>query len=588
MSADDKIPTPGAAPPESETPNQPVVDTPKRFSVDNYAYPSAPRLGVRGWLRWGWRQVTSMRLALVLLLLLGLAAIPGSLLPQWPTNGATTQSFIDNNPGIGPVLDKVGLLNVFGSAWFTSIYVLLFLSLIGCIIPRAVAHGKAALVPVASAPSSLARYDGRLEASSPLSQADAIAAVRTWGRGHLVWGWLTGYRVRVDERTARGGIAGHGTPQVAVALEQGSLREWGNLLFHTALVGVLCALAFGSAYTYRGQAVIVEGQTFTNAAVDYDSFEAGRLFNPAWLQPFTLTLDKFDPVFDLTGRPVSFTAHVTYADPGEVSKDATIKVNHPLGIDGGNIYLQGNGYAPVLTVKDAAGNVAFSGATPFLPQDGVYTSTGVVKVPDVTSGPQIGLVATLYPTAAQAADGTVSSVNPQAVNPVILLSAYKGDLGLDTGIPQNVYQLDQTQLTPVLGDDGKPLVIDLTLGQTVTLPDGLGTVTWDSLPRFVALDLRADPSLPWVLGTALAALLGMAVSLFAPRRRLWLIFTHGEGGGVQDGGVQDGGVPGGLTLVEAAALAPPHDEAAARALASALAVSAGLPVPRPSARQEEL
>ena len=168
--------------PESTTPEQPARK-PKRFSVDNYAYPSAPRLGVRGWLRWGWRQVTSMRLALVLLLLLGLAAIPGSLLPQWPTNGAKTQSFIDNNPGIGPLLDKVGLLDVFGSAWFTSIYVLLFLSLIGCIIPRAVAHGKAALVPVASAPSSLARYDGRLEASSPLSQSRCRGRVAHVGQG---------------------------------------------------------------------------------------------------------------------------------------------------------------------------------------------------------------------------------------------------------------------------------------------------------------------------------------------------------------------------------------------------------------------
>ncbi len=104
---------------------------PKRFSVDNYAYPRAPRLGVRGWLRWGWRQVTSMRLALVLLLLLGVAAIPGSLLPQWPQDAAKTQSFVDNNPTWGPVLDRVGLLDVFGSAWFTSIYVLLLLSLIG-------------------------------------------------------------------------------------------------------------------------------------------------------------------------------------------------------------------------------------------------------------------------------------------------------------------------------------------------------------------------------------------------------------------------------------------------------------------------
>ncbi len=547
---------------------QPTLEQPKRFSADNYAYPSAPRLGVRGWLRWMWRQVTSMRLALVLLLLLGLAAIPGSLLPQWPQNAAKTQSFLDNNPGIGPWLDRAGLLDVFGSAWFTSIYVLLFLSLVGCIVPRAVAHGKAALIPVSSAPRSLARYEGRLEASSPLSTADAVAALRTWGKGHAVWGWLTGYRVRVDERMAR-----DGAPETAVALEQGSLREWGNLLFHSALVGVLCALAVGSAYTYRGQAVIVEGQTFTNAAVDYDSFESGRLFDPAWLEPFTLTLNEFDPVFDVTGRPMSFTADVTYMEPGDPATDANIRVNHPLEIDGGKIYLQGNGYAPVLTVRDADGNVAFSGSTPFLPQDGNYTSTGVVKIPDVTSGPQIGLVATLYPTAAQAVDGTVSSVNPQSINPIILLSAYTGDLGLDAGVPQNVYQLDETELTPVLGDDGAPLVIDIVQGQTITLPDGLGTVTWDSLPRFVALDLRADPSLPWVLGTSLAMLLGVSVSLFAPRRRLWFVLTPGDGES---------------TLVEAAALAPPHDEAATRALASALAVAAGLPVPRPGARQEEL
>lgn len=539
---------------------------PKRFSVDNYAYPQAPRLGVRGWLRWGWRQVTSMRLALVLLLLLGIAAIPGSLLPQWPQDAAKTQSFVDNNPVWGPVLDRVGLLDVFGSAWFTAIYVLLFLSLIGCIVPRAIAHGKAARAPVSATPRSLARYDGRVESSSPLSPLEAADAVVAWGRG-VGLGRLVGYRSRVDERTSR-----DGTPELAVTLEQGALREWGNLLFHTALVGVLLAMAFGSAYTYRGQAVLVEGQTFTNAAVAYDSFEAGRLFDPAWLDPFRLRLDQFDSEFNASGLPVSFQANVTFTEPGGQPVADTIRVNHPLEVDGGKIYLQGNGYAPSFTVKDADGNIAFSGAVPFLPQDGVYTSTGVIKVPDVTSGDQLGFRATLYPSAAPTVDGGIVSVNPQANNPVILLTAYTGDLGLDAGIPQNVYQLDESQLSPVRGDDGLPLVVDLRPGDTITLPDGLGTVTWDSLPRFVALDLRADPSLPWILGTALAALLGIGVSLFAPRRRLWLILTQGDRE---------------RTLVEAAPLAPPHDEAATGALASALAVAAGKPAPRPRAHEEE-
>lgn len=544
----------------------PAPDQPKRFSVDNYAYPQMPRLGVRGWLRWAWRQVTSMRLALVLLLLLGIAAIPGSLLPQWPQDAAKTQSFIDNNPVWGPVLDSVGLLDVFGSAWFTAIYVLLFLSLVGCIVPRAIAHGKAARTPVSATPRSLTRYDGRVEDSSPLAPSEAADAVVAWGRGKGI-GRVVGYRARVDERTSR-----DGTPEVAVTLEQGAVREWGNLLFHAALVGVLFSMAFGSAYTYRGQAVLVEGQTFTNAVIAYDSFESGRLFDPAWLDPFRLRLDNFESSFDAAGLPVSFQADVTVTRPGDTPYSDTIRVNHPLEVEGGKIYLQGNGYAPTFTVRDADGNIAFSGAVPFLPQDGAYTSTGVIKVPDVTSGEQLGFRATLYPSAAPTADGNIVSVNPQPNNPVILLTAYTGDLGLDTGIPQNVYQLDESQLTPVLGDDSRPLVVDLRPGDTISLPDGLGTITWDSLPRFVALDLRADPSLPWILATSLAALLGIGISLFAPRRRLWLILTPGD---------QE------RTLVEAAALAPPHDEAATRALAGALAVATGKPAPRPRAHQEE-
>jgi len=41
-----------------------------------------PELGTIGLLRWLWRQLTSMRTALILLLLLGVASIPGSIIPN--------------------------------------------------------------------------------------------------------------------------------------------------------------------------------------------------------------------------------------------------------------------------------------------------------------------------------------------------------------------------------------------------------------------------------------------------------------------------------------------------------------------------
>ncbi|WP_296666204.1 cytochrome c biogenesis protein ResB [Demequina sp.] len=520
-----------------------------RVKLDNYAVADAPRLGPRGWLRWTWRQVTSMRVALILLLLLALASIPGSVLPQWPQDAGATRAFIDDNAFWGPLLEKLGFLDVFGSAWFTAIYVLLFASLIGCIAPRAAHHWRELRAPIAAAPRLLDRYDPTEPSIVPGTPDDAVerASVALRPRAGLV-GAVTGYRVRVDRRD---------DGAMALAAETGHVRELGNLLFHAALIGVLLAVAYGTLFTYRGQAVVVEGRSFTNAVVAYDTFDSGRLFDPASLDPFTVRLDSLDAAFSDTGRPLSFTANVTFTEPGESPVPEAIAVNRPLEVDGAKVYLQGNGYAPVIIVHDAAGQVAFSGPVPFLPQDGAYTSTGVIKVPDVTSGEQLGFKATLYPTFVEG-PFAVGSVHPDPTNPVIDMLAYEGDLGLDTGIPQNVYRLDESQLSPVRGEDGLPLPLRLALGDTAELPDG-STVTFESLPRFVALDLRADPSLPWLLAAAILTLTGLATSLFASRRKVWVV-AHDEDG---------------TTVVTGAAFAPPHDTAVTQALDRAMVAASG-------------
>src|SRR2546421_897895 len=54
-------------------------------------------LGFLGWIRWFWRQLTSMRVALILLFLLSLAAIPGSLIPQEGNDPVKVQDFLKNH-----------------------------------------------------------------------------------------------------------------------------------------------------------------------------------------------------------------------------------------------------------------------------------------------------------------------------------------------------------------------------------------------------------------------------------------------------------------------------------------------------------
>lgn len=496
-----------------------------------------------------------MRVALIMLLLLALASIPGSLLPQWPQDGRATRDFIDANPFWGPLADRLGLLDVFGSAWFTAIYLLLFASLIGCIVPRVGVYWRELRSPVPATPSRLTRYQPVLTASV-ITDARQVtttaqetlspprASIGDGARRYLRprwWRWVADYRIRVDERDTR-----DGGRELALSAHQGHLRELGNLVFHLALVAVLAAIAAGSVLTYRGQALIVEGATFTNAVVAYDTYEAGALYDPAGLEPWTLRLESLEAQFSVTGQAEGFTASATLTEPGAAPRQVEAEVNRPIQVDGAKIYLQGNGYAPRVTVTDAAGEVAFAGAVPFLPQDDAYTSTGVIKVPDVSTGDQIGLRGTLYPTAVTDGDQTLSA-HPSPVNPIMELQVFTGDLGLDDGVPQNVYELDESRLSPVQDDDGMPVTLRLGVGESVDLPDGLGTLTWEEMPRFAAFDLRRDPSLPWLLTASLFALAGLSVSLFARRRRLWLVVPLAPDGRER------------TTVVTAAAWAPAHD-----------------------------
>lgn len=494
----------------------------------------SPRPGatnpVTVWSRWAWRQLTSMRVALMLLLLLAVVAVPGSLFPQRPQDPGAVLEYIDANPTVGPILDRLGFFNVFGSAWFAAVYILLFVSLVGCILPRIGAHWKALRTPPPRVPSRLTRFPEHRELRTSLTPTEAEEAVAKR---------LRGYRV---ERSEAG-----------ISAERGYLRESGNIVFHVALVGILLSFAYGQLATYRGQAIVVEGESFANSVLDYDSFSAGAFVEEAALDPFRFTLEDMTAEFRPSGNADYFGADVTVTDSSGASYPTQILPNKPLRSGGTAVYLSGNGYAPLIEVRDAAGELAFSGAVPFLAQDDAYTSTGVVKVPDVSTGPQLGFTGQLLPTAVQDGDDLYSA-HPSPSNPVLLLWVWQGDLGLDNGIPQNVYRLETEGMTEVLGDDGEPVILALSPGQTVDLPDGLGTITFGELPRYAALDLRHDPSLGWLLWSSVAAMLGLTASLFTPRRRVW-VRTREEDG---------------VTVVEAAALARGEDAGLASELDSIL------------------
>ncbi|WP_102157333.1 cytochrome c biogenesis protein ResB [Zhihengliuella halotolerans] len=497
---------------------------------------AAPALGFTGMLRWGWTQLTTMRTALFLLMLLAVAAVPGSLFPQRAANEAAVTAYLENNPTSGEWLDRFQLFDVYSSIWFSAIYLLLFTSLIGCILPRTKKHAQAMRTPPPRTPVRLSRLPehGTLavrpaeggthdDGDAPASYEGRNAAMR---RAAAV---LKKRGYRVEERAA-----GDGQPVASVGAERGYLREVGNLVFHVSLVGILASVAVGGALGYNGQRILVEEESFVNTMVSYDSFSSGTAFSRDSLSPFSIVLDDFEVTYDREtkssfGQQIGFDATVTTREPGGEAQQQSLRVNHPLRIGGASVYLVGNGYAPVVTVRDGNGDVAFSGPMPAVPQDSVFTSLMVLKVPDAQPE-QLGFVGLFLPTAGEA-NGVGISLDPSPALPQLQLNSYTGDLGLDDGVPQNVYVLDTDEMTELNSRnlDAGGLVINP--GDTAELPDGKGSISFDGLQRYVGLDIHHDPAKIPVLVFAALALGGLAVSLFTPRRRVWVKVATAEGAG---------------------------------------------------------
>jgi cytochrome c biogenesis protein len=468
----------------------------------------APPFGGMKWGRWAWRQLTSMRTALVLLFLLALASVPGSVLPQEGIDPQAVQQYYAAHPALAPWLARLSLFSVFGAPWFAAVYLLLFLSLAGCVIPRTFRLAGAARQQPPRAPRNLARLplvSARRSALPPddvLAKASALLAAKR-------------FRIRPGDGW--------------VAAEKGYLREAGNLLFHLALLAVLVAVGLGGMFGYKANRLLVSGQSFANTVTSLDQFRPGRLVSAASLQPFSLTLNRFRASYvsagTLRGQPAAFDAYLSYsAEPGSPVRRYDLRVNHPLTVDGVKVYLIGHGYAPMFRVTDGTGHVVFDGAVPFIPvEQAGLTSEGVIKVPDARPR-QLGFAGVFLPSAIDVR-GQLASAYPAPLNPAVSLVSYAGNLGMNSGVPQSVYELNTAGLRK-LAVRPRPLAP----GQAMTLPGGAGTVTFTGYRQWISLAITYDPGRVPAFVAGMMALAGLLLSFAVRRRRMFVRAQRGDDG----------------------------------------------------------
>ncbi len=465
-----------------------------------------PELGFIALLRYAWRQLTSMRTALILLMLMGIAAIPGSLVPQRITNQIAVRELFKTNPDLAKWYDRFYLFDVYGSPWFSAIYILLFISLIGCVLPRSLEHYKAMRAQPPATPKNLNRLSHHQELTV---SGDGLESAKSWFEKNR-------FRVRIEDGS--------------ISAEKGYLRETGNLLFHLSLILILVGVSFGSLFGMRGEAIVNVGERFINVPTSFDTLAFGKLKSEKDLSPFQIKVDRFEAEYNpKTNAPEDYTAWVTVRDSGKTSKKV-MKVNSPLTFGNTRVYLQANGYSPVVTVRDSVQNVVFQGPVPFLPQDGNLKSIGSIKVPDTS--PQLGFVSSFVPTNARTTDQGAVSIFPELLDPKLLFSIWEGDLGLDSGIPQSVYKIDTTDMKQIALGSVKP-------GETYSYNGG--SIKLETVVPWINLQIVEDPGKSYALVGGIVAILGLLSSLYGRRRRIWVRRTPN---GVEIAGLAKNSAPG--------------------------------------------
>lgn len=492
---------------------------------------------VKVYARKAWHWLTSMRTALALLFLLAIAAIPGALLPQRSLNETNVIEYIETNGRLAEIYDKLQLFDVFSSSWFTAIYMLLLISLVGCILPRSWDHYQALKAPVVRAPRNLSRlaHSGQGRVAKPLDNVETDAR-------RLLKGWrITEYTPEQDRAGVR-----------SIAAEKGYIREFFNLVFHLGLVCIIVTAGVGRLFYYEGHVIVVtdgeqnsQNSMFCNTATaNYDSFRAGASFDGTGLSTFCFEAHDFSADYLSNGQAKMFRSNISYALGDDISTDPEtwtdyeLRVNHPLRIEGDRVYLQGHGFAPTFTVKWPNGEERTQ-TVQWRPDDPTFfLSSGVMRFdppagmyPDLYERRQnqLAIQGLFAPTAQWSGDNgeLLTSSYPAMRDPAVAIDIYRGDNGLDTGVGQSLFSLDTSLMHS--GQLQRIERVNLQVGDTVTLDDGT-EVIFDGASEFANYQISHDPSQLWVLLATTVTLIALVGSLMIRRRRIWVRFyPHDDG-----------------------------------------------------------
>ena len=266
-----------------------------------------------------WQFFSSIRLTIVLLIILALASILGTLIPQ--QEGA--MEFARRlHPELLRIFRSLDLFDMYHSIWFRLLLGCLTLNLVVCSIDRFPATWK--LFRVLPRPDRTKPFENLPPEQSFMIQGETEEQASRVGR-FLSRRYNVIHRKQVDDKQF-------------IYCEKGRHSIFGVYLVHLSVLIIIIGGLVGSFFGFEAYVNIKEGEKV-------DTVNLRRGMGPLKLG-FEVQCEKFTVDFYKNGTPREYRSELTFSTDGRIVKKTSVLVNHPAVFRGVTFYQANYGTVP--------------------------------------------------------------------------------------------------------------------------------------------------------------------------------------------------------------------------------------------------
>lgn len=266
-----------------------------------------------------WKFFASIRFTVILLLVIAVASIAGTIIPQ----NESVQVYLAKFGVTGyRILSTLDVFDMYSSWWFQALLLLLVINIVVCSLDRLPVTWRAVFSSRASRNPTMFRNLRRKETVETTLSLDVLKEECT--------------------KLVSGSDGVQQTPEGFYVIgEKGRWTRFGVYAVHLSIILLLVGALIGSMFGFDGYVKIVEGESISEVGLN-DSTDPQKL-------DFQIRCDDFNISYYPTGSPKEYRSTLTIIEEGQPDIQKDILVNAPLRYRGINVFQSSYGRAPMLS-----------------------------------------------------------------------------------------------------------------------------------------------------------------------------------------------------------------------------------------------